>query len=125
MSCSDCFGSPGLREIALGYIDDKGIEHRRVWFATCGCSDGIALIERGENPTDKDGASGLLPCRRVTWRTVLDAFREALRRKGWQEVGWWVTSRDMRTLPREARHTPDEMVRVDAWAEMAAWMGEE
>jgi hypothetical protein len=107
-ACPDCYPTPGLREIALGWRDSAGDEHRKVWVACCTCDAGLALVEATGAKAVEGGN-----CPRVTWRFVLDTWRAALVRLRRTEVGWWVTSRDLRRLPVEATLTPGDRARMD------------
>lgn len=110
-TCPDCIGTPGNREVALGWIDGEGNEHRRVWLALCPCEAGDAL-KRGPPESDNPKREPLAALPRIDCRDVIIAWRAALRRRGLTEVGVWVTDRDCRRLPVEATTTPAELARM-------------
>lgn len=107
--CPDCYGHAGEREFAIGWVDDRGDEHRRTYMTLCGCAAGADLHERSTRP-EKDG---LVPHHRISYQKARAGWQKYIAAKGWVMLGWWVTSREMPRLPEAARFTVAECVEIE------------
>lgn len=107
--CADCVGHEGVREFAIGWVDDRNIEHRREYMTLCGCPAGAEL----HASSCKEPKDGVTPHKRVSFQKAHAGWTAYLAAKGWGMIGWWVTSRTMLRLPEEARFTAEQRERID------------
>jgi hypothetical protein len=98
-ACPDCHALPGLREMAIQWVEPRGKHEARVVVAACECRLGEAR--------KASGATG--------WRDVWASWqriRDRLVADGGRVVGGpWRTHRDMPRLTDAQRFTPEDLER--------------